>query len=259
MANSDAVHRSQTKEYKDMAHAINVKVSAPIAGESDSHVTLTGRLLACGTVAGSLFIVVALVQAFVRPGFDIRRHAISMLTLGDLGWIQIADFVLGGVLFTAFAIGVKQVLHPGRAGTWGPVLFAGFGLGLVLAGIFHPDPGLGFPPGAPQTMPTKMSSHAILHSLAFFLAFSSITAACFVLERRFAALGQTGWMVASIVVGVAAPLLVVLGMTSLIATGVAFAMATAATTWWLAAVAAKLLAETRRTSDNSDTARLTLS
>src|SRR5262249_4090281 len=118
---------------------------------------LNKLLLACGVVAGSLFMVVALVQSFTRPGFDLRRHAISMLSLGDLGWIQVTDFVVSGLLFLMFAVGVRRVLHPGRAGTWGPLLLCSFGAGLVIAGIFSTDPALGFPPGAPAGMPSTMS------------------------------------------------------------------------------------------------------
>lgn len=206
---------------------------------------MTTLLLACGVVAGSLFMVVALVQSFLRPGFDLRRHAISMLSLGDLGWIQVTDFVASGVLFLALALGVRRVLHPGRAGTWGPKLVGGFGTGLVIAGIFSTDPALGFPPGAPSGMPATMSWHAMLHSLGFFLAFSSLTAACFVLARGFASHGRRPWAVASAITGIGTPLLIALGMTSVIATGVAFALAGILTTWWLAAVSAQLIADHR--------------
>ncbi len=37
-------------------------------------------------------------QAFTCPGFDLRRDAISILSLGDLGWIQVANFVVSGRL-----------------------------------------------------------------------------------------------------------------------------------------------------------------
>jgi Protein of unknown function (DUF998) len=202
----------------------------------------TTLLLWSGAGAGALFMVVALAQSFVRPGFDLRRHAISMLSLGDRGWVQVADFVICGLLFLALAAGVRRALHPGRAGTWGPLLVGAFGAGLVIAGAFSTDPALGFPPGAPAGMPSAMSWHAQLHSLGFLLAFGSLTAACFVLARGFAARGMPRWAAASAATGVATPLLIVLGMTGLIATGVAFALAGVVTTWWLAAVAARLAA-----------------
>lgn len=208
--------------------------------------SLTRLLLACGVVAGLLFMVVALVQAFTRPGFDLRRHAISMLSLGEGGWIQVSDFVGSGLLFVALSIGVRRALYPGRAGTWGPLLLGAYGVGLVVAGIFPTDPGLGFPPGAPAGMPTTMTWHAMLHSLGFFVGFTSLTAACFVLARRFAHLGQQRWTIYCAATGATTPLLIVLGMTSVIATGVAFAIAGVVTSWWVAAVAAKLAADSTR-------------
>ena len=191
--------------------------------------------------------VVALVQSFFRPGFDLRRHAISMLSLGDLGWIQVADFVASGVLFLALAVGVRRVLHPGPAGTWGPLLVGGFGTGLVIGGVFGTDPALGFPPGAPAGMPGTMSWHAMLHSLGFSLAFSSLTAACFVLARGLASRGWRPWAVASVGTGIATPVLIALGMTGVIPTGIAFAIAGILTTWWAAAVAARLATESHTT------------
>jgi hypothetical protein len=60
-------------------------------GPMSQHIpsTRTAQLLACGIVAGPLFLAVALIQAFTRDGYDLSRHPISLLTLGELGWIQI--------------------------------------------------------------------------------------------------------------------------------------------------------------------------
>jgi hypothetical protein len=46
------------------------------------------NLLGCGIVAGPLFITVSLTHT--RYGFDLARHPISLLSLGSLGWVQIA-------------------------------------------------------------------------------------------------------------------------------------------------------------------------
>ncbi len=54
----------------------------------DLRTSATRRLLACGIVAGPLFLAVILVQAFTREGFDLGRHPISLLSLGDLGWCR---------------------------------------------------------------------------------------------------------------------------------------------------------------------------
>jgi Protein of unknown function (DUF998) len=163
----------------------------------------TRALLACGIVAGPLFVAVALLQALTRDGFDLGRHPLSLLSLGELGWIQIANFVVAGLLVVAFAVGLRRVLHPGRGGTWGPLLLGAYGAGLIAGGVFIADAGAGFPPGAPAGAPEQLSWHGILHDAAHVLAFLSLIGACFVLARRFAALGQRGWATYCLATGVA--------------------------------------------------------
>jgi hypothetical protein len=56
----------------------------------------TRSLLGYGIIAGPIYVAVALAQALTRPGFDLRRHAWSLLADGHLGWIQVANFVVTG-------------------------------------------------------------------------------------------------------------------------------------------------------------------
>jgi hypothetical protein len=201
---------------------------------------LTRALLA----SGPLFYIVATAQMFTRPGFDIRHHAISLLSLGDLGWIQTSNFILTGVLALLCAVGMRWVLHPGRAGTWGPLLIGIYGVGLIVGGIFHPDPGLGFPPGAP----TGMSWHAVLHSIAFYTAFLSLIVACFVFVRRFTSQGHRGWGIYCAATGVVSPLLIVLGTGITSWAGVLFALAGVVAFGWVSMIAAKLVLKQKRHS-----------
>jgi hypothetical protein len=194
-------------------------------------------------VAGPLFLVVSLIQVLTREGFDIRRHAISMLSLGDLGWIQIANFVLTGLLAVALAVGTRRALHPGWAGTWGPLLIGAYGIGMLSAGVFRIDPALGYPPGAPAGGSTALSWHAILHFLAFFVAFVGLIAACFVFARRYAGLGQRWWAAYCVGTGVVATALIVLGMANVFAPSVAFAVMGLVTSGWIAAIAVQLLSQ----------------
>jgi hypothetical membrane protein len=185
-----------------MRRTIATPAAGPPSGTS-STTRQTRALLACGVVAGPLFVAVALVQAFTRDGFDLGRHPLSLLSLGALGWIQIANFVAAGLLSVAFAVGMRRVLHPGRGSRWGPLLIGLYGVGLIGGGVFLADPGAGFPPGAPAGAPEQLSWHGILHDVAHLLAFLSLTAACFVLARRFAALGRRGWAGYCVATGVA--------------------------------------------------------
>jgi hypothetical membrane protein len=156
---------------------------APHSAAAERH---TGWLFAAGTVAGPLWLLIVAVQALLRPGFDITRHAVSTLTLGDLGFIQIANFVLAGALTLGLAVGARRALRSGRARTWGPRLIAGYGIGLVGAGIFTADPMYGFPPGTPD-VPGEISTHGGIHMLFSSIAFICLVAACLLFARRFGA------------------------------------------------------------------------
>jgi hypothetical protein len=105
----------------------------------------TDLLLAGGFVGGALFIVVSLAQALTRSGYEFSHHPLSLLSLGDMGWVQITNFVLAGVLFTGSAVGMRRVLARDRGGTWGPRLVGLFGVSLIAGGLFLPDPALAFP------------------------------------------------------------------------------------------------------------------
>ena len=122
---------------------------------ADRRTAETRTLLACGVVAGPLFLAGSLVQAFTREGYDLGRHPISLLSLGDLGWLQVTNFVVTGALYVACAVGLRRALRPGSGGTWGPRLVGALGVGLVCAGLFVTDAGAGYPPGHPLGHPPR--------------------------------------------------------------------------------------------------------
>jgi Protein of unknown function (DUF998) len=165
----------------------------------------TPSALLAGLVAGPIFVAVAAAQMLAREGFDLGRHPMSMLSVGDLGWVQIANFIVGGVLAVAFAVGLRRALRGrGRATTWGPLLIGVYGVGLIAGGVFVPDPALGFPPGAPEGIPAQLSWHAVLHAIAPPLAFLALVIACLVFARRFAGEGARGWAAYSVATAVVA-------------------------------------------------------
>jgi hypothetical protein len=199
----------------------------------------TARLLACGVLAGPLFLTVLMIQAFTREGFDLSRHPLSLLSLGDLGWIQIANFVVTGALFVACAIGMRRVLRPGRSGTWAPRLVGAFGVGLIVAGVFTTDPGAGFPPGAPVGAQEQISWHGILHEVGSGLAFLGMIVGCLVFERRFAAVKRRGWVAAC--VATAAAVLVLASWPDTDGVSVRLVIASAILFGFVAATAASLM------------------
>ena len=154
-----------------------------------SDTATTRGLLTCGVIAGPLFVATAIAQILTRDGFDLRRHPLSLLSVGEHGWIQVTNFILAGILSILFSMGMARVLTDGPGSRWGPRFCALFGIGLVIGGIFTADPALGFPVGAPEGYPSHLTSHAIVHAFAPPLAFLSLIGGLLVIARRFAAEG----------------------------------------------------------------------
>jgi len=150
---------------------------------------MTKALLTCGILAGPLYIAVYLAQAFTRAGFDITRHPASVLSNGDLGWIQVANFVVTATLTIVAAIGMRRALRGGRGGTWAPILIGLFGLSMLLAAVFTADPIDGFPPGTLLGPPTTFSTTGLLHFLSGLIGFLCWIAASFVAALNGAGLG----------------------------------------------------------------------
>jgi hypothetical membrane protein len=167
----------------------------------DRSAAVTRSLLGYGVLAGPAYVLVSVAQALTRDGFDLTRHSWSLLANGPYGWIQAANLVLTGLMVLAFAAGLRRALRTGRAATWAPRLVAGYGAGLVAAGVFRADPALGFPVGAPADA-TTISWHGALHLAAGGIGFLCLTAACLLLGRRFADEGRRGWAAFSRVTGV---------------------------------------------------------
>jgi Protein of unknown function (DUF998) len=153
---------------------------------------ITKSLLGYGVIAGPIYVVVVAAQAATRAGFDPTRHAASQLANGDLGWIQIANFVITGAMTIAAAVGVRRALGPGRLSAWASGLLGVYGAALVVAGVFRADPSDGFPPGTPPGM-GKVSWHGMAHFAVAGIGFVCLIAACFVLAAWFVRAGQPSW------------------------------------------------------------------
>jgi hypothetical protein len=135
-----------------------------------------------------------------REGFDMRRHALSVLSNGEFGWVQVANFVVSGALVIAGSVGIRRLLRGQRAGTWGPLLLTIYGIGVVGAGVFRADPANGFPPGVSAT--AGISRSGVLHFVFGGIGFYALIAACFVFARRFASQGRSTWSMYSAITGV---------------------------------------------------------
>jgi hypothetical membrane protein len=144
---------------------------------------ITRYLLACG-LAPAMFILVIMVEGFLRPGYDWIHHWGSELSLGPLGWMQATNFVVTGAATIAFAYGLWRVLRPGRGSLSGPLFTGLFGLSLIVAGMFTIDPQPGYAP--PGTVAGQVTLHGAVHDFNAFPCFIALTAAILVLGYRFA-------------------------------------------------------------------------
>jgi len=202
---------------------------------------VTRTLLAFGVVAGPLYVLVSVTEALTRDGFDPARHAWSLLSNGDLGWIHITNLVVTGLLTVAFAVGLRRALRPGLGGTWALRLVGVYGASLVGAGVFRADPAMGFPPGTPDGA-ADVTWHGTLHFVSGGIGFLCLVVACLVVARRFAAEGRRGWARFSRATGV----LFLAGFAAVAAgagaagTNLAFTAAVVLAWSWVSALAAHL-------------------
>src|ERR1700694_3143418 len=84
--------------------------------------SVTRYLIACGAIGPLLFIIVFLIEGATRPGYNAWHHYVSSLDTSDQGWMQIANFLVCGLLTLCFAVGLRQVLRTGQSSVWGPIL-----------------------------------------------------------------------------------------------------------------------------------------
>ena len=188
---------------------------------------VTKSLLGWGIVAGPFYLLVGLQQALLVPGFDLSKHALSLLLLGPLGWIQAANLWLSGLMVLAAALGFARLL-PRRGNIWAGVLLGLYGVSLFAAAIFPPDPTGGFPVGG--TDATTASTNGLLHLVAAAIGFVSLAVAAVVIGTWFRRIGRRGAAVTSFV----AAAVIVLGFMG----GAALALVPAGVALlWLAVVA----------------------
>ncbi|MFH8615468.1 DUF998 domain-containing protein [Streptomyces sp. NPDC017979] len=174
------------------AHVTTAATAVPAAHSGSG----TRALLAAGAVGAPLWAVVSLAQAATRDGYDLTRHPLSMLSNGSLGSLQIANFVVAGVLTVLGAVGLRRAMRGRAGGTWVPRLMWVNGVCTVLAGVFVMDPGDGFA-GTPAGPPESLSGAGYGHLAAGSLSFVALIAANFVLARHFSRAGERGLAVAS--------------------------------------------------------------
>ncbi|MFE1412665.1 DUF998 domain-containing protein [Streptomyces sp. NPDC058746] len=220
-----------------MTHTISPSASAAATSAAATGTGTAARgLLACAAVAGPLFLAVGITHGLAREGFDFTRNAISQLSLGDPGWIQIADFLVAGTLLITGAIGMRRSLTAGPGHRAAPWLVGVFGASFLVSAVFPADPGAGFPVGTPDSATPALSAHGAVHMVGGMIGYLALCAAFLVLARRFAAGRQRGWAIACR----ALPVAVLAGFAGSAASVLSFTAGAALGLVGLAAVTARL-------------------
>lgn len=161
--------------------------------------TRTRPLLALGVIAGPFFFIVGILLGLTRPGFDLAEHQLSLLLLGEGGWMQLANFLLSGLMVVLATIGLRSRARETGRGTAPAVLIGVFGLGIIGSGLFPPDPLAGFPPGAES----EGSVGGILHLVFGMVQFVALGIAAFIAARFDAKQGARRWFIYGLVTGIA--------------------------------------------------------
>jgi Protein of unknown function (DUF998) len=167
------------------------------AGQSKALVVATE--VACGVVAGPLFVSSFTVIGARRAGYDWRRHAVSSLAAGQGRWSQRANFALTGALYCIAAHGLARSPRRTVGPRVVPALIFGVGVGLVGSGLFVTDPVAGFPPssrdqdGADGALPVAPTRSGKLHNLCALPIFAGIPAAALTCATSAARRGEYCW------------------------------------------------------------------
>lgn len=158
----------------------------------------TNALLKCGVAAGPLYVLVGIIEILTRSGFDVRKHSLSLMSIGSMGWIHILLFIITGLLVILGAVGIRRAIKGEKGGTWAPILLEVYGVSLIAAGLFVPDPMKGFPPG--MTYGT-ISTSGIMHLISGAVGFMGLITACFIFGKRFKQLKDTKMGMFSVITG----------------------------------------------------------
>jgi len=164
----------------------------------DRGAAVTRSLLGWGVVAGPFYIVVGVTLALTRPGFQLSEHALSLLMLGEWGWMQRLNLILTALMVLAAAWGFFRTIRTGR-GLAVAALVGAYGICLILSAIFPPDPVAGFPPGSTGG---SASLSGLLHLVFGALGFGALAAAAFAYAGWSRVIGARSHAVRAITLGI---------------------------------------------------------
>jgi hypothetical membrane protein len=142
--------------------------------------SVIASLAAAGIAGPLIFVMVAVVHSLLRSDHSLVALPISALATGPSGWVQDVNFLICGVLFLAYPIGLHLGVRQTRWGVVGPALLVLSGAGLVLAGVFPAVDASG-----------NLTYDSLGHTVASFMAFLGTGSGFMVMSRRLA--GDPSW------------------------------------------------------------------
>lgn len=142
------------------------------------------RVALAGILAPILFIVVTVVLWMVQHDFLVHNNADPTINVypsansrGAYGWLQIANFIVTGLLVIAFAAGLYRAIRGGLAVRLGIGLLLVAGVALVVLGPFTIDP-----PISASGQAEGRTFHGTVHLLAYVVLALSTFAAYLILS-----------------------------------------------------------------------------
>lgn len=121
----------------------------------------------CGLIAPILFVSIFTVEGLFRENYSEMKNFISELSIGNRGWIQIANFMIFGSLFFVFSIGLFQEFRKRKFSSTGPILFLILASCYFFSGPFVTDSGTIFT--------QQKSVHGIIHGVLGAIVFLLMT------------------------------------------------------------------------------------
>lgn len=155
-------------------------MTARTSSESNMRTATKSRLrLAAwaGIIAPLLFVGTFTVEGFLRSGYNTASMYISALSLGPRGWIQVANFMVFGLLLFVFTRGLPEELQVGKGSKAGRILLTILSVLFLISGPMVMDP--------TDTPLGQATFHGTIHGLAGGIVFLLMPITCFVYLRRF--------------------------------------------------------------------------
>jgi len=170
----------------------------------DLGAAVTRSLLGWGVVAGIFYLMVGVTQGLLRDGFSFAEHPLSLLMLGDFGWVQQTNLILTGLMVTAAAVGLQRAMKPNKRATRTGIALGIYGLALIGAGIFAPDPVDGFPE---PSSTAEATTNGVVHLAFGGVGFIALAVAAFFISGWYrernetASAGRARWAGLVILIG----------------------------------------------------------